>query len=579
METPEVFSVNRNVKEKIKRSNVMKNSTIGKYLGRGILAILTLALVATVAMGQNLVIGGTPTFTGAGIINVKGAINNSVVASISGVVNLTGTAAQTIGTTGALTFSTLNVNTTVGAASLAVSTAVNTALLISASSTLNIQDNTLSIGGTSTRNVTGVLTAGGTSTVNFTSGAAQDVMPNSYANLGLSGAGIKTFPVGTTTVNTSLTASSDITTTGTLAFAAAATGTISGALVNNGTFTAPTTGLITFNGAVAQGISGTNPLTFTALTLSGAGVKNADVNISVGGQLTVDQTLNMLTAGNRLLTMLNSAAATQPIYGSLMEVTGRMQWQAFAAQSYTFNNALTVLTFSAADPARTFELNVQPATAPSSYIAVNTVNREIHASYAAWLAGTANMQLAYQHSEADASLNQTRLKEFHGAVTSANKLVGTISRLGSIAGSLGWVKHTLLPIGGGFTSGEEIQLDNHFSTFISIASTAWNLSTTWDAADVPISTDDVEIAPTFAVNIPTGYAATALSVLIDAGATGGLTLDGNATLTVGAGGITNNNIAPGAGLNVAAGTGVVTINLGNLTNNGLITNAGTITVQ
>jgi hypothetical protein len=94
---------------------------------------------------------------------------------------------------------------------------------------------------------------------------------------------------------------------------------------------------------------------------------------------------------------------------------------------------------------------------------------------------------------------------------------------------------------------------------------------------VPGGSDDVEIAPTFAVTIPTGYAAAAQSVLIDAGATGGLSLAGTGSLTVGAGGITNNNVT-GAGLTVVAGTSVI-VNGSDLTNNGKISNAGTITVQ
>ena len=56
LEMPEVFSDSRNVKQNIKRSNVMKYSTNIRILGKGFTIVLTLALFATLAMGQNLVL-------------------------------------------------------------------------------------------------------------------------------------------------------------------------------------------------------------------------------------------------------------------------------------------------------------------------------------------------------------------------------------------------------------------------------------------------------------------------------------------------------------------------------------------
>jgi hypothetical protein len=132
------------------------------------------------------------------------------------------------------------------------------------------------------------------------------------------------------------------------------------------------------------------------------------------------------------------------------------------------------------------------------------------------------------------------------------------------------------------TSGLELGIDDRYNMFISKAIANWDVATTWDALAIPGASDDVEIADAFAVTIPAGYAAVAQSVAIDepagAAVTGGLTLTGGTnSLTVGAGGIQNNN-TKGAGLNVGAGSNVV-INGSNLTNNGKITNAGTITVN
>jgi hypothetical protein len=569
-------SINHN--QHLFRSTAMKNATGIKCLGREIATLLiTLAIVATLAMGQNLVVGSGSTFAGNGQYIIAGSITNTAPVTINGVVTLNGQAGQTIGTTGQIDFQTLNVNTTSGNATMAVSTAVSTALSIANGSTFDIQNNTLGIGGTSTLHTSGVLTVGSSSTVNFTSGTAQDILPHTYANLGLSGGGAKTFPIGTSTVNTLLTASDSVTVTGVLAFAATASASFDSDLVNNGTFTAPTTtGVVTFGGGNAQIIGGLNALAFNKLTLNGGGVKNADVDISVAGQLTVNQNLIMDTTNHRLLTMLDAAKSTQPIYGSLKEITGRMRWEAFSAQTYKFNNASTEIAFSGANGARTFELNVKPATNPTGYQLATSVNRKINATYAGWSTGTADIQLAYQNGEADGSLVQARLKEFHGAIASADKLGGIISRGPSGVGSFGYVKHANLA-STAFTSGDEISLDTRFSPIISVAIASWNLPTTWDANAIPTSSDDVEINT--AVLIPDEYAAAALSTTINNGGGIGLTVGGGAsgTLAVGAGGLTNNN-STGTGLTVATGASV-TVTGSSVTNAGAISNSGTIRVQ
>ena len=335
-------------------------------------------------------------------------------------------------------------------------------------------------------------------------------------------------------------------------------------------------GTVTLDGA-AQSISG-GAITFTNLTAAGTDVKNVDADIAVQGQLTVNQNLNMNTTNNRVLTMKDAAKSTQPSFTGVKEVTGNMKWEAYSAQSYTFNNSSTVVHFSGADGARTFQLKVQPAINPSGYQLATSVNRKINASYAGWSTGTADIQLAYQNGEVDGSVVQTKLKEFHATIASTNKLGGstTITRLASGVGLLGYVKQTGLA-SSTFASGDELALDTRFSAFISILAQNWNLPGTWDAGAVPSSLDDVEINTK--VTIPDGVAAVASSVLIDDGAAKGLTVGSgtSGTLSVGAGGILNNNSA-GDGLTVAPGA-TVTITSGIMNNNGAITNAGTIRVQ
>jgi hypothetical protein len=335
-------------------------------------------------------------------------------------------------------------------------------------------------------------------------------------------------------------------------------------------------GTVTLDGA-AQSITG-GALTFTNLAVAGTDAKNADADIAVQGQLTVDQNLNMNTTNNRVLTMKDAAKSTQPSFTGVKEVTGNMKWEAYSAQSYIFNNASTVVSFSGADGARTFQLKVQPATNPTGYQLSTSVDRKINVTYAGWSTGAADIQIAYQNGEADASLVQARLKEFHGTIAATSKLGGstTITRSPSGVGSFGYVKQTNLA-SSTFASGDELALDTRFSAFISILAQNWNLPGTWDAGAIPTSLDDVEINTK--VNIPDGIAAFANSVLIDEGLTKGLTVGGgtNGTLSVGTGGILNNNGA-GDGLTVSTGANV-TITSGIMNNNGAIRNAGTIRVQ
>jgi hypothetical protein len=286
----------------------------------------------------------------------------------------------------------------------------------------------------------------------------------------------------------------------------------------------------------------------------------------------------MNTANNRVLTMKDAAKSIQPTYASLKEVTGNMKWEAYSAQSYTYNNSSTVVRFSSADAARTFQLKVLPATNPAGYQLATSVNRKVNASYAGWTAGTADIQLGYQNGEVDGTVVQTKLKQFHGTVASTSKLGGstTLTRLASGAGSFGYVKQTGLA-SATFASGDELILDTRFGTFISILAQSWNLPGTWEAGSIPTSSDDVEINTK--VSIPDGFAAVANSVLIDEGAAKGLTVGGgtSGTLTVGTGGVANNN-SVGDGLTVSPGANV-TITSGILNNNGAISNAGTIRVQ
>ena len=440
----------------------------------------------------------------------------------------------------------------------------------------------MSISGGQFAYTAGIRTFDAASTVTY-GGGATDIVLATYGNLTLT-TDTKTFPAGTTNVATLLTANSNMIITGTLAMStAAANANIAGDFTNNGTFTpASGAGVVTFNG-VAQAIGG-SATTFRNLTIGGTGTKTAStgINISTGGQLAINRNLAM---GANTLTMQNGAL--QPSFTGQYEVTGTMSWQAYLAQAYTFHNSATSVTFAGADGTRTFTLSSTPSAYPLGNSVGHTVNRSYTASYANWATGTVAMQLAYLQSEGSTlGVTESKLKDFqNGGISTANKMTGLPSgRVTSGAGSFGSVTYSglttaqLLP-----ATNNALALDDRFSTFTSIAIANWNVATTWDANAIPGSTDDVIIAGAFGVTIPAAYAASANSVQINDGASGGLTLAASATtsLTISTGGtgITNNNVV-GAGLTLGAGSNI-TINTtgGSLTNNGKISNDGTITVN
>jgi hypothetical protein len=690
-------AVQTNLHTHANRSKIMKYNNLYKTLATVWVALF---LVATMAMGQNLVIGNAgATFAGAGTISVKGAISNAGVAtavSIANPVTLNGAAAQTVGTTGqgAINFSTLNVTPTVVATTtLNVASTVSTAVNIGTAgtaATLAVGANTLTIGGTSALvNGSSALTTLAGSIVNYSSSSAGQVVLGGFTyngNLTLSGAATKTLNAATaTTVAQAFDASAaglltvsggglTLGTTGTFATltnsatikngsgltqfgAATNTGTIdgtvgAGALTfnstvgNNGGTIKGGAALATFSGLLTQ--TGTGILTSGAggLTLT-AGLTNTLGNITVGagqsmavsgaqftsagGTLSFNATSTVtygtganaivdapygnltfngdtktwaLTAARTVsgnLTLGSGSAATvsgafdlnvsgnvslaanltksanavvftsasSAVTGTTNEIVGMVtRTHTFTpATSYTFNSVATVVTPQAFTTLTSFSVTSQLAD-PTGYLAGNSVDRKFQSNFTG-TGLTADVQLGYMSGDYSGSLT-SKLKFFQGGIAKADKLGGTYTN-----GTSGSFKYVKLAALASLTSGSELGIDDRYNMFNSIAATAWNTASTWDAGTLPTATDDVDIT-TFAVTIPTGYAAAAQGVTIDAGATGGLSLAGTGTLAVGIDGITNNNT--NTGLTLANGT-AVTITGGNLTNNGAITNAGTITVQ
>ena len=251
------------------------------------------------------------TFSGAGVLNISGAIsaNPMTLTAGTGTVNYTGSTAQDIWQL--ITPSTAYNNLGVSGTAIKTSTGILTVpgvLTVASGGTLQ-----LTAAGTAL-NYTG--TVAGTGKVLYSSASAQTVSGVTYFDLEFSGAGAKTIAAGTTiTVGNDWTVGSATTLTTTAA--AVVTGGISGSgaitmgsgtislagnWTNNGTFT-PGTGTVIYNGST-QTIAG---LTYNNLQTSNTGVKTLAANTTANNILTIgaSTTLNLSS-----FTLTLSAAGT-----------------------------------------------------------------------------------------------------------------------------------------------------------------------------------------------------------------------------------------------------------------------------
>jgi hypothetical protein len=299
----------------------------------------------------------------------------------------------------------------------------------------------------------------------------------------------------------------------------------------------------------------------SATTISGASNLNVTGNIALASDVTKSD--NAVVFAN----------ATSAVSGN-NEIKGSVTRTITLAQAYTFNNAAMVMTPTTVGDLSTFTIKSEPGAGASvtNYNLGNTINRMYTPTHNGTTA-TFNLQLSYLGSEINGA-TEGKLKQFaNGSIISGNKIAGVYSR--TPAGTFGSVSLAGLT-SASFTSGQAIALDDRYSSFASILAGNWDNASTWSDGLVPTSSDPVVIASAYGVTIPTAVSAVASSVLINNGASGGLTLAGTATLTV-SGSLTNDNVL-GAGLTLNTSSNTVEIN-GDLTNIGKVVNAGTITVK
>ncbi|MFA7627628.1 MAG: hypothetical protein WCZ17_11350, partial [Candidatus Kapaibacterium sp.] len=189
------------------------------------------------------------------------------------------------------------------------------------------------------------------------------------------------------------------------------------------------------------------------------------------------------------------------------EVVGKMRRMYDAdTYSYTFNNANTTVTFTDAVGTDTYmELDVQPTTAPLTYVNNTDVNRKITLSYN-FDSFNANIKAGYKPDELpetyEDGLSESDLKFFEAddqpmseKLAGANYGRGTTGDLRylsfeEIENSTGGVDGV---VERGFTSGHDLVL-RASNQMYSIASGRWSNPATWDEGREPTSLDNVTIA-------------------------------------------------------------------------------------
>jgi len=508
----------------------------------------TFAAISTVAAGKALTLGTTGSIATVTDVAATGSIvNGSGALTITTLTDNHGTITA-LANGGAITFTNAATNT---------KDIVGGAGLVTFSNTLAHSTGTITSG------AGGVTFAGSptlTSSAVITSAAGKlsfnDAIVGTSGTISLTGTGSADFASSFTTVPT-------------LSFATGTTVTYSGSTagqviadVNYGYLTLKNS-TKSWTLAAARTISNNLDVQASSgTTVGGSFDLNVSGNISLASNLT--KSANAVAFANAA----SAVSGAGEIVGSVTRT------HTFAASTdYTFNNASTLVNASVPGGLTSFTLKSEPGQNPTGYSLGHTVNRKFTHSYTKTATFTADVRLAYVSGEVGGAA-EARLRDFQGGIVKANKLTGTYTRQAA-GGGFGYVKLAALT-DAILTSGSELALDDRFNVFTSIASAAWDVNATWDENAVPAASDEVVIANNFPVSIPDAYAASALSVTINATSTG-LTVGGgtSGSLGVGTGGLVNNNT--GTGLTVANGASV-TITGADLTNNGAITNNGTITV-
>lgn len=496
------------------------------------------ASIADVSAGKSLTLSGTGAKTITTVTDANGTIENTGSSGLLTIGTLSANHGTITGGTGGITFTNAAAN---------AGTITGGAGTITFSSTLAQSGGTITAGSGDINFVGAVTRTGGS----IASSAAANVL-NFESDLNGSAGTI------------------DLTSTGAAEFGGAV------ASANGLNFATGTT--VTYDGSSSQAIADVNYGYLTlknsakTWTLGAARTINNDLDVQSSSATTVNGSFDLTVLGNvSLASNVTKSAnavlftnASSAVSGSGYEIVGAVtRTHTFAEGTpYTFNNARMVVTPTTVTNLESFTMNSQPGTSPTGYQIGNSVNRTYVPTYTG-TGFTASVQLSYLSGEYTGSISD-KLKLFQNGISKDNKLNGTYTRNSgdgfSYVALAGLTQASL-------ASGQQLALDDRFNMLI--------VATNWTDQGTPTATDDVEVDGDVTIDGTGSFAAN--SVTINSGKS--LTVGGTNTtsLSVGAGGLTNNSNVTTGGLDVKS-NGTVTVN-GNLTNAGKIKNAGTIKVE
>jgi len=231
-------------------------------------------------------------------------------------------------------------------------------------------------------------------------------------------------------------------------------------------------------------------------------------DVIMAGDLTVESD-NITVATGRVWNMTNaSASVTYSGAGANSEIVGQMQRAISGTGSYTFNNAQTVVTFTAGTLPTTVTLAVFPQTDPNNYDNTKDVQRKVTVSWSGSDAWTATFRVGYKASDIpstwDASVNQGNLRFYESPSTPPVEKVATgnpYNRLAASGTNLGYIElagiqgtATAVPNGFGYiASGNDLLLRGGPTVFYAVAHGRWSNPATWDEGVEPSPSDEVVI--------------------------------------------------------------------------------------
>lgn len=263
----------------------------------------------------------------------------------------------------------------------------------------------------------------------------------------------------------------------------------------------------TANGQQIPYTVNTNPFGNVA-TSGGTKTTESGGNVYVAGDLTV-QSDNITVASGQTWVMTSPAASvTYSGAGANSEIVGAMQRAISGTGSYTFNNAQTLVNFTAGTLPTTMTIAAFPQTNPNNYDNTRDVQRKVTVSWAGNNAWTATFRVGYKVSDIpgtwNPNVNQNNLRFYESPSAGTPEKVSTgqtYQRFAASGSNLGYIElagiqgtGTAVPNGFGYiTSGNDLLLRGGPSVFYAVAHGRWSNPATWDEGVEPSPTDEVVI--------------------------------------------------------------------------------------